>query len=170
MSWQRPQGTKGQFINVWDTRYRSIDQEALTLSGLGEGGNISPLTFERLSSKNYFGQWSITFWQFLNMFILWLQTKNCLLYPDRPAESFKFASQEILCIFWTYLHFSEYYSYLIMFGVQIYLILVTDFIVVVKRKFEAFWLLSYFGTTFWICFTGHFISRASARRSACALF
>ena len=28
-------------------------------------GNIAPLAFERLSSKNYLSQWSITFWQFL---------------------------------------------------------------------------------------------------------
>ena len=38
-----------------------------------------------------------------------------------------------------------------------------------QQKFEALWLLSYFGVKFWPCFTGHFISRASARRSACAL-
>ena len=50
----------------------------LTLSGLG-GGNIAPLTFERLSSKNYLTQWSITFWQFLNMFLLWLQTKKIVI-------------------------------------------------------------------------------------------
>ena len=35
--------------------------------------------------------------------------------------------------------------------------------------FEAFWLLSFFGAIILPCFTGHFISRASARRSACVL-
>ena len=64
------------------------------------------------------------------MYICTLTSKNenCHLYPDRPTErGFKFAGQEILCIFWTYLHFF-YYSYLIMLGVYIYLILVSDFI------------------------------------------
>ena len=33
------------------------------------GGQYWPLTFARLSSKNYLSQWSITFGQFLNMYI-----------------------------------------------------------------------------------------------------
>ena len=59
--------------------------------------------------------------------------------------------------------FSEYYSYSIMLGVYIYLILVTDFIFGVK-KIEALWLLSYLELNF-----GHVILWR-ARRSACALF
>ena len=63
----------------------------LTLSGLG-GGQYCPLTFERLSSNNYLSQWSITFWQFLNKYILWLKTKNiviCTLTGAACWEGFK---------------------------------------------------------------------------------
>ena len=83
------------------------NETCLPYQAWGGGGNIVPLTFERFSSKNCLSQWSTTFWQFLNMYILWLHLKkNCQLYPDRRAErGFKLAGQDMLCIFWTFLHF-----------------------------------------------------------------
>ena len=66
----------------------------------GGGGQYCPLTLERISSKNYSSQWSITFWQFLYMYILWLQTKKIIYvpWPARRAErGFKLAGQNMLC-------------------------------------------------------------------------
>ena len=77
----------------------------LTLSGLGGGVNCPPNLWEAQKQK-LFEWWSITSWQFLNMYILWLQTKkNWHLYSDRRAErGFKFSGQDILCLFLTYLY------------------------------------------------------------------
>ena len=78
----------------------------LTLIGL-RGGNIAFLTFERLSSKNYWSQWSITFWQFLNMYMLWLQTNKiviCTLTGLLGGVS-NLSVKIFFAYFWTYLHF-----------------------------------------------------------------
>ena len=139
----------------------------LTLLGLG-GGNIAPLTFERLSSKNHLSHWSITFWQFLNMYILWLKKKKkCYLYSDRLLGGVSNLPVKKFC---AYLYFVWVLFIFYHVGCLNILYLVTNLIFWVKKKFEALWLMSYFVAIFWPCFIGHFISRASARRSACALF
>ena len=47
--------------------------------------------------------WSITFWQFLNMYILWLQTKKkCHLYSDRLLGGVSNLPVKKFC---AYLHF-----------------------------------------------------------------
>ena len=108
----------------------------LTPLGLG-GGQYCPQTFERLSSKNYLSQWSITFLQFLNMYILWLQTKKLSFVP-LPAcwEGFQIGR----------LRNAVHILDIIIYFFYIYQILVTDFIFGIKNKFEA--LLSYFGAIF----------------------
>ena len=92
------------------------------------------------------------------------------LYCSGAERGFKLASQDMLCIFWTNLHF--FLVLFIFYHVRCLNILNLGhwFHFWGQKKFEALWLLSYFGAIFWPCFTGHFISRASARRSACALF
>ena len=76
----------------------------------------------------------------------------------------------MLCIFWTYYIFfgvlCTYYHVrcrnILNFGHLFHF--------EVKTKFDALLLLCYFGAILLPCFTGHIISRASAHRSACALF
>ena len=41
-------------------------------------GQYCPLTYDRLSIINNTSQWPKSFWLFLNMYILWLQTKNVM--------------------------------------------------------------------------------------------
>ena len=128
----------------------------LTLSGLG--GQYCPLTIERLSSKNYLSQW-----QFLNMYILWLQTKTLVICTlTGVLRGVSNLPVKIVCAyFWKYLLLKK--VLFIFYNVRCIDIFIFDqwFNFCGKTKFEAI---------FWLRFTGHFISRASERRSACTQF
>ena len=73
----------------------------------------SGLFYDKFSIKNYTSQSPRYFWLFLNMYVCTLTSiyKKCHMCLDRLGKgdfkSFKSASQDMLCIFWTYLHFHE---------------------------------------------------------------
>ena len=136
--------------------------QVLTLLGRGGGGNIAPLIFKRLSSKNhyYLSHWSITFWQLLNMYILWLQTKKidiCTLtgllggVSNSPVKLFCAYFGHIY-IFLSIIHILSYWCLNILNFGHWY-----NFWGKKKNLNTDFCLISY--EIFWPCFTSHFITR-----------
>ena len=125
------------------------------------GGNIAPPDFwQALQSPK-------SFWLFLNMYILWLHRKKRNVNPYRLAErGVKSAGQDILCIFWTYLHFYDVLFRFYHVRCLNMLELSHRFNFWDRNFFGAFWPTCYFCAKFWPYLTGHFISCAILRRSA----